>query len=276
MTSTRTLLALLITALLAGCPQPPDDGGGDGDEMGIAIGNPGVVSLSIAASEDVELVLAELPVAALEHHGCDASHALGIQDVNLDLTDGPVAVELLPGTWCGLRVQLAEPLAIEATWAPATGESAAISLELGASRVDLEPLDADTFTVDEQTWLALELAAPGWLDAELLDLQDGDALVVDADHELHLPLVDAVARDSQAFDDLDNSGLAEAAERDDGPLLIGGSLSFEPAPAGMADVQSAGCSTSLLPGAEPGLLLLLLALLGLAGRLAGQGPDGSK
>ena len=113
MTSTRTLLALLITALLAGCPQPPDDGGGDGDEMGIAIGNPGVVSLSIAASEDVELVLAELPVAALEHHGCDASHALGIQDVNLDLTDGPVAVELLPGTWCGLRVQLAEPLAIE-------------------------------------------------------------------------------------------------------------------------------------------------------------------
>lgn len=265
MTTPRTLIALLIAALL-GCTQPPDDGSG-GDEMGIAIGNPGVVSLGIAASDEMQLTLAELPVAALEHHACSDSHETGIQDVNLDLTDGPVAVELLAGSWCGLRVELAEPLLIEATWAPVSGETATVAIELAVAQVDLEPLVDESFTVDEDTALALELAAPGWLEATLLGLQDGDALEVGTGDALHLDLFQAVTEDSAAFDDLDGSGLVDAEERDAGPLLVGGDLVFEPAPAGYATDGASACSVNMGGGGEAGLLLLLLAALGLAARI---------
>ena len=261
MTTTRTTLLLtLALALLTACEQPVEVDPG-GDEMGIAIGNPGVVSLGIAASDDLSLTLAELPLAALDHHGCSAEPATGITDVTLDLTDGPASVELLAGTWCGLRLELADPLVVEAEWAPATGEAATVELALEVAMVDLEPLDDGSFTVDEETELALELAAPGWLDAELLALEDGDVLVVEPGHALHLDLFGAVTEDSAAFEDLDGSGLVEQPERDAGPLLVGGDLVFEAAPAGLSDSQYAsGCSTSVAPRPDPGLLLLALAL----------------
>ncbi len=256
------LLLMLVGLVVAGCP--PVDGEDDPQDRGIAVGNPGLVSTSLALTTDVELDAVLVDIDHLRMARCGGGEHTE-SGGEADLVEAPLDIIVPSMPLCGLRAQLADVLHIEATWTSEGGDSATVVLDLDVGVLDLVPVDDIALSTDDADF-GLELAAPHWLDPTLLGLVDGVELVVGPGDALHDDLVAAVAEDSAMFDDPDGSGAIDEVEREDGPLAIAGEITFEESPVGLEDSDAAygmseGCSCSS-PGRVPRRSLALAVLVG--------------
>ena len=102
----RSLLLGLV--LLAAC-RPPDD-----THEGIAVGNPGLVSMALATSSGFSLTRAELPIDWVGYASCGGSDRLA----SVDRTDlvVPATAAIPQGSWCGFVVALSGAATLEADW----------------------------------------------------------------------------------------------------------------------------------------------------------------
>ena len=251
--------ALWAMALLVGCQA------GTTEHEGIAVGNPGLASLSLAVSDGATLDSAAGRIASARFAGadCGGDDRASTLAQDVDLADGPASFDFPAGRWCGLILDLSGPLVLAGTWSEgaASGPLSA-TLDLGA--VPLGAVD-DALEVAEESELAFELGAPGWLDGSLADLADGEALEIDADSPEHDPLVAALRGDSGLFDDVDGDGVVARAERDLGPLAVARELRWEEVPAAAVRTDS-GDSACAVTGRGSGGGWLGLGLLLLFGR----------
>ncbi len=252
---------LLALALLVGCAPPEEE-----QNQGIAVGNPGVVSMSMAEAAGFTFTLVQAPIDALGWASCGAGDALDELATTLDLVDEPEPLPFPAGTWCGVVVRFAGPLELKATWEEG-GATATLTAAVDLPDVLLGAIDGDLI-VDEGTAWALELASPDWLDAGALGLADGVDLVIEVADPGHALLVAAFTDETALFHDADASGLVETEERDAGPAALPMQFAFNPDPAPGATADAAGYSggcTSGGPGSG-GWTWALLSLLVLAQR----------
>ncbi|MCP4873016.1 MAG: hypothetical protein GY898_30350 [Proteobacteria bacterium] len=255
----RWLLVVLAAAAFAGCdPNAEED-----PDRGIAVGNPGLLSVSMAVTADVEVTAATLAVSSFEFAGCGGYAYASTSGGTVDLAAEPEGYDFTEGSWCGVRINAVGVFHVEAT----SGASA-ISLDL---EVDDISVGADVaFDAEESSEFAFELGTVDWLAPVVAALVGDEDLSIDVEHELHDELVAALQLDSALFDDLDGSGVVEDPERDAGALATGEiQLSFDIAPnaAGYtSDSATSGCGMSCDSGGggAPGAVgfLLVLALVG--------------
>jgi len=242
----KRVVALSLVVAMSACePPPPADG--------IAVGNPGKgsMTLALAEAEDFTFETAEVPVGYLGLSGCSSD--------DWEREDGRVAdlvatesFELQAGTWCGLAVQWDGLLQAAGAWAT---ESASGDFEL---HLDLQDLAVDAVVeLADGDALLLELAAPDWLDADALGLQDGDSVVIDAASPEHPTLAASLESTSTLFRD-DGDGVLSATERAAGPVAATVPSNYVPrAYADASQGVASGCSCSAGGGSASWLLLLL-------------------
>ena len=253
-------LLCLPLLLLCGCVPVDDE-----ENQGIAVGNPGVVAMSLAEAAEFTLVSAEASVSALGWAGCGDGDRLTAVNSTIDLLAAN-AVEFPEGDWCGVVVRFAGPLEIEATWTDGVG-SGSLFATVEVPELQLGAVDGD-LVVDEDAAFALELASPDWLDAVDLGIADGVDLVVDAESPEHTLLLAALTDETALFDDTDGSGQIEQSERDAGPAALPTELAFNPDPMPGSSADAAGMSACSCSGGGDGASGLALLLLLSAGSLA--------
>ena len=259
----KRLAPLLCLSLLVGCVPPDEE-----ENQGIAVGNPGVVAMSLAEAEEWTVTVAEASVEALGWKACSGADRLDTLQTTLDLTAEPTDLSFPAGDWCGVVVRFAGPVELEATWSDGVG-TGSLAATVTLPELQLGVVD-DPLAVDEDTAWALELASPDWLDAAALGVSDGvDVTVEDAEDALHAVLVAAFTDETALFDDADGSGHVESAERDAGAAALPMELAFnpDPQPGGTADAagMDPGCSCAT-GGSTAGGAWMLLALLALRTR----------
>ena len=260
---------LCLALVLLGC-QPA----GEPNE-GIAVGNPGLTSLSLAVTDSVALAsvsgsLYRVRFAGADCGGLDVSSPVSL---DIDLAQEPAAFDFPGGTWCGLILDFSGPLQFEGSWNDGLG-SGALDVALTVGSVSLGAV-AESMEVDEESELAFELASPGWLDLALDGLQDGETVTVDAESPLHDLLVAALSDDSQLFDDLDGDGVVAPTERDEGPLATSRELRFENADAYATTSEGVGmvAACGVAGGGSGGWALLALLGLRRRRRIGDRGPS---
>ncbi len=247
---------LAIALLLMGCQQEAEP------DEGIAVGNPGLTSVSMAITDAVSLTSATGTLNRVRFAGaeCGGVDLTSYIDLPLDLALEPADFDFPGGPWCGLILDFTGPLVLTGTWddGVALGD---VDLSLNLGSVSLGAVE-DALDVDQDSELAFELAAPGWLDDALLDLADGETL--DAEDPLeHDALVAAFADDSQLFDDGDGDGVVTEPERTTGPVATAMELRFESAGAYINGessdaAQGLGSACGCSSGGSPALPLFLL------------------
>ncbi|MCO4768696.1 MAG: hypothetical protein KDA24_01605 [Deltaproteobacteria bacterium] len=258
--------ALALCTLLAACVTDP----ADDTHEGIAVGNPGVVAMSLAAADGFNITKAELPVQWVGFAACSGTDVTTPVGGTTDLALAPLSVSIPAGAWCGVVVRFSGDAALEASWEDGVEAG---TMEATVLLGDVELVVVDTaLAVDEDTALALELASPDWLNPAALGLLDGALTTITTESPAHAVLVDAVVEESALFDDLDGSGLVDLPERDAGALALPGQIALNP-DAGSGDAVaglSSGCSCSTGEG-RGGWGLALLLLLPLLRRRVSRG-----
>lgn len=255
---------LLAFALLVGCVPPEEEE----ENQGIAVGNPGVVSMSLAEADEFTVTFAEASLDALGWASCGSGDALDELATALDLVAEPERLSFRAGDWCGVVVRFDGPLDLAAAWSDGVS-AGTLTASIELPELKLGALDGP-LQVDEDSAWALELASPDWLDAVALGLADGvDLAITPADPE-HAQLVAAFTDETALFDDLDASGVVETVERDAGPAALPMQFAFNPDPspdstADAAGYASNGCSSAQSQAGSASWSLLLL-VLGLARR----------
>lgn len=240
----------LVALLLVGCQQEEPD-------EGIAVGNPGLTSVSMAISDSVTLTsvagtLRRARFAGAECGGVDVERSL---DLPVDLAVEPAEFAFPGGTWCGLILDFEGALAFEGTWERGARSGGVLgSPSIGS--ISLGAVDG-VLDVDDDSELAFELAAPGWLELLVDPLEDGELLQDDDTHALHAWTVEAVVDDSGLFDDGDGDGLVTEAERAVGAVATAMEVRFEPLAAYGTTADSEASAMSCSTGGR-GLPLLLL------------------
>jgi hypothetical protein len=131
-------------------------------EAGVVLGHP--VDLRIAAAEGISFTDLVLVVGEMEAEPCDAGEPVVFDvDATFDLDD---PFTLPEGTWCGIRLEILEPVVIEGSGT----EGGTFAMTLAMSHIPLN-LGEDPLVVTTTTGgVAVELAAPGWTDPEMLEL----------------------------------------------------------------------------------------------------------
>lgn len=256
---TRWMVMAGAMACLLGCDPSATE---EDPDRGIAVGNPGLLSVSMALTAELEVTAASLEVSSFEFASCGGGSYASASGGVADLADEPEAFDFPAGAWCGVRLNPSGGFHVEATWGTST-----IVLDLEVADVSVGA--DETFDADEESEFAFELGTVDWLDPGVLGWVEGEDVTVDGEHDLHDVLVAALELDSALFDDLDGSGAVEQPERDAGPLATGEiQLSFDIAPeaAGYtADSAQSGCGTSCSASGgtrRGGLMGLALLLLG--------------
>ena len=160
----KRLAPLLCLSLLVGCVPPDEE-----ENQGIAVGNPGVVAMSLAEAEEWTVTVAEASVEALGWKACSGADRLDTLQTTLDLTADPTDLSFPAWDWCGVVVRFAGPVELEATWSDGAG-TGSLAATVTLPELQLGVVD-DPLAVDEDTAWALELASPDWLDAAALGEQ---------------------------------------------------------------------------------------------------------
>lgn len=248
---------VILFALLVGCVPPEEE-----ENQGIAVGNPGVVSMSLAECDEFTVTFAEAPLQALGWASCDSTDRLDELYATLDLATGPEALDFPAGDWCGVVVRLDGPLELELDWDDGTSQGSLVA-SITLPELTLGAVDGP-LAVDDTTAWALELASPDWLDPAALGLADGLDLTITAEDDEHELLVAAFTDETALFDDLDASGLVETPERDEGAVALPMQIAFNPDPYG-GSADAAGYSTACsceqdAAGSSTWAIALLLSL----------------
>ncbi|MCB9683772.1 MAG: hypothetical protein H6735_01870 [Alphaproteobacteria bacterium] len=181
---------------------------------GTGVGNPGTTRLTMERSASLTIDEATVPLATWEVSFCDGERETVDVGREADLL-APEPDDLPGGEWCALTAVFDGPLHLAARAENGEPGKATIdlTLDLGEAGVALE-----TLKVDGGSWI-LELHPPS--KEAMYGLEDGTHLVVepgDADHDA---LANAVASTAGLFEDLDENGVLDDQERDEGP--VGGS-----------------------------------------------------
>ncbi len=249
---------LVVIALLVGCVPPEEE-----ENQGIAVGNPGVVSMSLAEADEFTVTFAEATLQALGWASCDSGDQLDELYTTLDLATEPEALDFPAGDWCGVVVRFDGPLELELDWDDGVSQGSLVATvtlpELTLGAVD-GPLEVD----DATTW-ALELASPDWLDPDALGLADGVDLTITGKDDAHELLVAAFTDETALFDDIDASGLVESPERDEGAAALPMQIAFnpDPSPGSSADAAGYASGCSCAQGAPDSNAWAVVLLLGL-------------
>lgn len=238
----------LLAALVAGCST------GQTHE-GIAVGNPGNAgfALTVAEGEGFVFEAASAAVDGVTARDCDGRSRSERADRQVDLLgDDPVAAPA--GTWCSAIVAFTGQLQMDGTWANSLG-AGTFELQLAADDLalawpgGLELADGDRYV--------LELASPGWLDAELLALADGEHFVAAAGDGTYEQLLGSVHAESALFED-DGDGQVGPQERSAGPVVVAAPAAQF---AGGVDSSQAGAGCSAGGRPPPVSLGLLVGAL---------------
>lgn len=188
---------MITLALLAACIEP----------AGTSVGNPGFAVTRAADSATVSLSKAELPVFGMEATSCTGATTGVLVDRTLDVRLGE-ELAVPAGELCTLVIELDGPLVAEGTGQ----QGGLLTLELEA---DLLTLGAPGLTVDGQRFV-LELASPDWLDADELDLEDGEDVTIRPGSPEHDLLVLRLRGGTSLYDDDDEDGEVDEGERSNG------------------------------------------------------------
>ena len=266
MTWTRPILLLLallgLPPLLASCQTENPEGG-------TAIGNPGLVALSIAVADQLDVEEGWLFADGLALASCDGAEqeTVAFEESELALE---ASVEWPAGTWCSATLTEGD-LFVFGRLEGEDGDDDDDELDDGEFMIELWlPTFAltgpttDGFVVAEDAELVLEIASPGWTSAEELGLDEFGSVDLTPDDELlHDELVGRVVEGTGLYEDTDGDLAVDPEERESGALAD--TAEPEP-PASEGDddddgMSGSGCRSSLVGGDPSGLLLLLLAAL---------------
>ena len=273
MTRTRPILlslALLATPpLLTACQIENPEGG-------TAIGNPGVVAMTIASADQLDVEEAWLFADGWSLESCD-----GQEPQTVPFEEGELAlegsVEWPAGTWCSATLVEADLVLFgrlegegddddDDDW----DEEGEFYIELMVPTFALTGPTTAGFVVAEDSDLLVELAAPGWTSAEEIGLDETTWVeVTSEDQLLHDELAGRVVEGTGLYEDSDGDWMVDPEEREAGALAD----TAEPEPAtdeGDDDdeggLSGSGCQASVGGGQASGLSLILLAAAGLTRR----------
>lgn len=245
----RRALGMWALCVAAACTQPTDPE----PRPGTSVGNPGKMTVRIAPSETVFLEVAFTDETSLTHVDCHGT-ASALDAPELDLLEsGPITVP--GGPWCGVQLVLAQP----AILGGGALEHAGFEAELQPDPIVLwayEPLD-----VDGESYV-LELAAPDWLNPDILGLMLEDPVLIELGSERSDLLAEDLGVGARVFAD-GGDGVLTDAERSAGPVMgPDGDVPEAPLDTGDPDVDRSlsldGCNCASSPSA-PGPWIALLA-----------------
>jgi hypothetical protein len=197
---------LTLCLCLVGCSVEPPNG--------TSIGNPSMTALSIALSDDVELTEAELSLADLEMVDSDRNFEVFHIDSTIDLLAGE-PIELPAGDWLVMNLFPSEPL----TLAGSTRSGEPASFVLDVPEISLRP-DLDSLSSDGDHFV-LELAFPGWLNADYAGYDPDLEIVVDPASLHHDRLVAAIRDRSALYGDQNRNGQVDDEDRAGGERARG-------------------------------------------------------
>jgi hypothetical protein len=254
----RGLIASLL--LLAACSA--DDVAG----QGTIVGNPGDAELQIAPGEEVTYTEAWALVNTVEQWPCEVE-GVDVEPIEMTieaefdlLSGGALPVE--PGPWCEYVVVFGDTLGIDGVGT----SGGSFNIDLAVEEIILTRDGG--FVVDGDAFV-LEVGAPGWISASLLELEEGANRQIIPDRELfHDALAWRVHEETALYQDTDRDGDLSEDERAVGPVAGG---SAAPALASDDDVDvprvnseevRGGCGA----GDRSAVALLPLLLLGLRRR----------
>ena len=222
-------------------------------EQGTVVGNPGDTMTVAADGKDVSFE--ESTGFAVGWHLTDCSGTPTEEELNDAIDLAGEILELPHGTWCGVGLELIE-IEIEGFGA----NDAGFYLDLEGGLVELA--SDEGVAVDGGTYV-FELAEEGWIDAEDLDLRDGEDVEIDERHEAYDGILEALLRGSALYVDSDADGFLHPDERDAGAEATGDLREDDRRDGDTGDAErdddgdGRGCATAPVGG---GLLLALLML----------------
>jgi hypothetical protein len=197
-------MSLSLLIVMMACTAPGESG-----SDATSVGNPGKMTARSAQGKDAEYSDGTFESESLVLSACDDDEDTWVElNQTLDLVNGST-LALPAGEWCGLELSGQPPLVLQGSLDDGTPFT--LTLQIDAIHLGL----SEGFTVDDDAFV-LELAAPGWFDAETLR-EGADRLVeIDDGHELHDRLAAAIARGSALYRDSDDDGEVAEDERDRG------------------------------------------------------------
>jgi hypothetical protein len=168
--------------------------------------------MSVAKGTGMRIDAAQVTVVRTRWTDCVGVTTAFEEDQQVDLLD-PQVLDTPPGAWCGLEVVTRGALAVQGTSDAGFG----VDVALGLGTLTLG--SAAPFFVDSSV-LALELGAPGWLDAAALGADAGD-VVIGAGSPEAAALAAAAVADAALYAD-DGDGEVAEDERSAGAVADGG------------------------------------------------------
>jgi hypothetical protein len=174
---------------------------------GTAVGNPNGMSAAGASGTGLTWTLGRLDLRGVSLEACTdgALRVVGVND-SLDLL-APRPLPLPEGDWCALAILGGSTVHLQGD--AAEGATVSLSLELNDLRFEADLEGSD---------LLVELGSPGWISADDLWLEPGEALVIGSTSEWHDYLAGDLVDQSALFVDADHDGLLSEAERSSGAL----------------------------------------------------------
>lgn len=187
----------------------------EGGRQGTVVGNPGDSAARLAPlGEGLSVDVARLQLGELWLDDCEG----GVEEVQIgrevDLIADEVAWQIPAGTWCRFGLALASPLYLAGTGP----EGHHFEVNPKGGWIELDSFD-EGVVVDGGSYL-FEMAEPGWLSVELLDLENQEEVVVDQNHPLIDAVSDQVAFHSALFRDPDADGTLAEEERAEGAIAV--------------------------------------------------------
>lgn len=216
-----------------------------GADSGTVVGNPGDSFTTVADPKGLTWGSAELTLDRVVMTPCGArDHDVVTVDAPIDLL-APDPLQIPAGDWCGLTLY-ADRLELQAS--ASGGERVFVDLD------ELAVVVSGSVPVDGGAYV-LELAEPGWLDADALALDPRDPLEIDGAHADADALVAALEYGSGLYAD-DGDGVLSEQERDAGALASGPERAWE----GGSDTGSVAVGGCGVP-APAGLLGLVAGIV---------------
>lgn len=206
-TTTLTISILLHGVLLMGCTSAEDTG------ALTIVGNPGMSAARMAPTDaSATIAQASGELAEVSLYDCDGRKVDGDVSASLDLLQGE-GFELIPGHYCE-AIFVFDAITFDGT--VETGDSYEVALD----QTRIAASSTDGLVIDGQGFV-LELAFPGWLTAERLDIEPGVDKVIGPEDTEALAIEALLQSRSALYEDTDDDNEVSTEERDRGEVLEG-------------------------------------------------------
>lgn len=205
----------LIGCLLWGCTL-------GSDRPGTYVGNPGKKVIRLGPERGLDIVEAVGEQVSVHWLLCDGGFVGLTSDTEYDLLE-PADIEVPFGSWCAVVLTLERPVLVSGLGEHGEGGEAVFNLSLRPTPSVITLWAAAPILVDDNAFV-LELGDLGWLDSELLPLEEGENNFA-ADGEVAQFITQRLTGQIHLYADLDESGDLDETERATGAVAA---ASFEP------------------------------------------------